>query len=411
MNKLDSKRISAFLLASFLSFCFPGSKAHAAENIQDGISLSIATDRSDYEPGDRIVAEISLENNSGNDITDISMEGAVPEGYHLEEGKSTVLRSTYIMSGNSMSSELVFIPDKEEIAPTEKVTVTTAETDKDEVQETTSTAAVSTASSTSTETAAAVSEDESDKKNNVLPLILAIIGVIAVPAAVAAVVIVRKKGGKTGIMILLCITAAGAMEPMQAKADEEDRTMSVSQEITVDGAAFELTATVKFTVQTEDMQAVVEEYYSNNSEEIVAVEEVQENEDVFSEKEVIEFLTERGFTEYPVTYDFNMDGTYTDEAEAAADSDERHPMYQTYFVAEDGSVWSIFIVGRTIAANPASYNLQSDNEAQVLVSETETLTSYTEMGNKLYTTIPKESAIILKVVDQITSQKLNELTF
>jgi hypothetical protein len=33
------------------------------------------------------------------------------------------------------------------------------------------------------------------------------------------------------------------------------------------------------------------------------------------------------------------------------------------------------------------------------------------MGNKLYTTIPKESAVILKTVDKITSQTLNELTF
>ena len=83
----------------------------------------------------------------------------------------------------------------------------------------------------------------------------------------------------------------------------------------------------------------------------------------------------------------------------------------TYFVAEDGAVWSVFIVGKTIAANPASYNLESDLDAQVLVSETETLTSYTEMGNKFYETIPKESAVKLKVVDKITNQKLNDLTY
>ena len=122
-------------------------------------------------------------------------------------------------------------------------------------------------------------------------------------------------------------------------------------------------------------------------------------------------MAERGFNEYPLTYDFNMDGTYADEAEASADSDEKHPMYQTYFISENGAIWSIFIVGRSVFANPASYNLESDIDAQVLVSETETLTSYTEMGNRFYTTVPKESAIKLKVVDQITSQKLNDLEF
>ncbi len=410
MDKLFSKIASAFFLASALCLCSPGIRAHAAENVQDGVKLSITTDRSDYELGDNIIAKISLENNSGNDITDISIESTVPEGYHLEEGKSSVLRSTYIMSGNSISSELVFIPDKAENEPTEKETVTTAAADKDDVHETTVTAAVSQTSITSV-TSTSVSDSESNKKGSNMPLILAIIGGIVIPAAVAAVIIFKKKGVKTGIMILLCVTSAGTLYPLQAKADEEDLSMSVTEEVTVDDKTYELTLSAKYTMQTEDMQAVVEEYYSNNSEEIVAVEEVQEAENVFSEKEVIEFLAERGFTEYPVTYDFNMDGTYTDEAEASSDSDEKHPMYQTYFVGEDGSVWSIFIVGRTITANPASYNLESDNDAQVLVSETETLTSYTEMGNKLYTTIPKDSAIILKIVDQITSQKLNEVTF
>ena len=106
-----------------------------------------------------------------------------------------------------------------------------------------------------------------------------------------------------------------------------------------------------------------------------------------------------------------MDGTYVDEAEASADSDEKHPMYQTYYAAADGSIWMIYIVGRTIVANPASYNLESNLDAQVMISETETLTSYTEMGNKFYETVPKESAVILRIVDKITSRRLDELTY
>jgi len=168
MDKLFSKIASAFFLASALCLCSPGIRAHAAENVQDGVKLSITTDRSDYELGDNIIAKISLENNSGNDITDISIESTVPEGYHLEEGKSSVLRSTYIMSGNSISSELVFIPDKAENEPTEKETVTTAAADKDDVHETTVTAAVSQTSITSV-TSTSVSDSESNKKGSNMP--------------------------------------------------------------------------------------------------------------------------------------------------------------------------------------------------------------------------------------------------
>ena len=143
----------------------------------------------------------------------------------------------------------------------------------------------------------------------------------------------------------------------------------------------------------------------------VYVEKADEKADVYTEREALRLLEARGFTEYPLTYDYDMDGTYTDEAEASPDSDAKHPMYQTYYVGEDNSVWTIMIVGKMIAANPVSYNLESDLDVQILVSETETLTSYTEMGNKFYTTIPKESAVLLKIVDQITSQSLNTLTF
>ena len=274
--------------------------------------------------------------------------------------------------------------------------------------------------------ATAPSKTESDEKNAVSPnpdvddrsggpglggkLVVAAVILLA---AGAAVIIFRKKGGKKGMMILFCITAAGTFSTMQKveALESETRIISVSETVTVSGKQCDLTANVRFTMDIPDMQAAVEEYYEDNSEEIISVEDVKETEDVFTEKEAITFLSERGFNEYPLTYDFNMDGTYVDEAEASLESNEKHPMYQTFYVSEDGSIWTVFIVGKTIAANPASYNLESDIDAQILVSEAETLTSYTEMGNKLYKTIPKESAVILKVVDKITSEKLNSLTY
>ena len=162
--------------------------------------------------------------------------------------------------------------------------------------------------------------------------------------------------------------------------------------LSADGFAFEYSATFKQALNANAKKA-------------------DEKADVYTEREALRLMEERGFTEYPLTYDYDMDGTYTDETEASPDSDAKHPMYQTYYVGEDNSVWTIMIVGKMIAANPVSYNLESDLDVQILVSETETLTSYTEMGNKFYTTIPKESAVLLKVVDQITSQSLNTLTF
>ena len=428
---MELKKITSFFLASVLCIGGSGIRAHAAENSRDGVVVMVSADKTDYDEGDIITAEVRLENNSGKDITDVTLEGAIPEGYHVQDDKSPILRATYIKSGDSIGSELFFVPDETEGDITEEVTETTAKQNTTSVTETVTASAASEVSTTTAfrpekntkndaddneidveaVTDSVENGDEKENPDHTAWLIAA--GVVLLLAAGGVVfIIIRKKGKKTGIMILLFITAAGMMNMGQnAEAVGAEDKMSVSETVTVGGQSVELSATVRYTIEEEDMQAAVEEFYKDNSEEIVKVEDINETETVYSEKEVLSFMAERGFTDYPLTYDYNMDGTYTDEAEASADSEEKHPMYQTYFVGEDGSVWSIFIIGRSVIANPASYNLESDLDAQILVSETDTLTSYTEMGNKLYTTVPKDSAVILKVVDQITSQKLNELTY
>ena len=381
-----------------------GLKTYAAEKTQDGIKLVISADKTDYDEDDKIIASITLENNSGNDITDVTIEGAVPDKFHLSDESNAIRRTTYLMSGDSVSYELVLLPDKKEVKKADKKEEKAVVTEKNEVQEL-----------KNPEDPALNSDEKNSSKGNKNAVSMAeiiIVGILLL-AVSGAVVLFISKGKHKGIMILVCITAAGSLVPeLKAKAVEtENYNLSVSETVTVAGKEYELTAVVRYTMDKPDMQAAVEEYYEDNSEEIVSVEAVEENDSVFSEKEAIKFMSERGFTEYPLKYDYSIDGTYTDETEASIESDEKHPMYMTYFIAEDGAVWSVFIVGRTIAANPASYNLESDLESQVLVSETDTLTSYTEMGNKFYQTIPKESAVKLKVVDQITSQKLNDLTY
>ena len=389
--------------------------ANAAEKTQNDVKLVVSTDKKVYDENDDIIAEVRLENNSDSDIIDVSIDSIIPEGYHLSDDSKSVLRSTYIMSGDSINSELVLISDNKKTNETTTTAATTVSTTTKSSSTTVTTSKSTSAENTETSTTSIkADEDDSDddKDSGSKAAVAAVIGAVLL-AAGGAVVIFKKKGKGKNLMILLCLTAAGSFCTVQdAKADEPDvYTFSVTEAVNVADKKIDITATVKFSIDKADMQSAVEEYYSDNSEEIVSVETAAETSKVYSEKEAIKLLAERGFSDFPLTYDYDMNGTYMDEKEASAESDEKHPMYQTYFVSEDGSIWTVFIVGKSIIANPASYNLESDIDAQVLVSETNTLTSYTEMGNKFYETVPKESAVILKVVDQITSKKLNDLNY
>jgi len=389
--------------------------ANAAEKTQNDVKIVVSTDKKVYDENDDIIAEIRLENNSDSDIIDVSIDSIIPEGYHLSDDSKSVLRSTYIMSGDSINSELVLISDNKKTNETTTTAVTTVSSTTKNGSTTVTTSKSTSAENTETSTTsikADKDDSDDDKDSGSKVAVAAVIGAVLL-AASGAVVIFKKEGKGKNLMILLCLTAAGSFCTVQdAKADEPDvYTFSVTEAVNVADKKIDITATVKFSIDKADMQSAVEEYYSDNSEEIVSVEAAAETSQVYSEKEAIKLLAERGFSDFPLTYDYDMNGTYMDEKEASAESDEKHPMYQTYFVSEDGSIWTVFIVGKSIIANPASYNLESDIDAQVLVSETNTLTSYTEMGNKFYETVPKESAVILKVVDQITSKKLNDLNY
>lgn len=153
-----------------------------------------------------------------------------------------------------------------------------------------------------------------------------------------------------------------------------------------------------------------EGYYWDNSEIVTAVIEMDQSKDIPSESEVIKILKKRGFTDCTVTYEFDLDGNYIEETEISDSSSEKHPMYLAYYTSSVGDVWTIHIINGKMFAYPASFNLNSDLQAEVIVSETNEITSYDYETNKFIVTIPKETAAIVMTVDRIDAKTLEKLT-
>lgn len=153
-----------------------------------------------------------------------------------------------------------------------------------------------------------------------------------------------------------------------------------------------------------------DEYFENNST-VVSVVDAATSADVLTEKQVSRSLTGLGFTDYPITSDYTMDGTYYRAAEISQGSGDKHPVYETYYVTKDDHVWMIFVINGKVMANPVSYNLQSGLGVQVIISETESVISYDGTTNQFYETVPNASELVVKVVDKIDAQTLETLTF
>lgn len=152
----------------------------------------------------------------------------------------------------------------------------------------------------------------------------------------------------------------------------------------------------------------VEEYYNERSE-IIASYSAKTSDNVQSEKQAIEDISGRGFEQYPVSYDYSIDGEYVKEQEAS-DTEEEHPIYQTYYTSANGELWTIIVMNGSVIANPVSYNMQSERGVQLVIAESEIITGYDSSNNMFYETIPDESELIVYVVDRIDAETLDSLT-
>lgn len=152
-----------------------------------------------------------------------------------------------------------------------------------------------------------------------------------------------------------------------------------------------------------------DDYFNNNSKVLSEVN-VNDSKDVMTEAETSKNLTDRGFTQYSITTEYSMDGEYSDATDISDSSSSKHPMYQTYYVSKYGDVWTIFLINNVVMANPVSYNQQSTRGVQLVISESESVTSYDSTTNKFYETIPNESELIVKKVSRIDKDTLDNLT-
>ncbi|MDD5924078.1 MAG: hypothetical protein PUC88_04740 [Clostridia bacterium] len=151
------------------------------------------------------------------------------------------------------------------------------------------------------------------------------------------------------------------------------------------------------------------EYYQSNSEVISKIE-ARDSKSTTTEAETVKQLKERGFTSCVITTNYDMDGNYFDDKEIG-NSSEKHPLYQTYYQTKNNEIWEINLINGTIVANPIYYNIQSDHEAQVIISESDSIMSYDSSTNMFFETIPDESVLIVKNVKELTAEVLENLDY
>ncbi len=226
------KKLSVCLLPLVLWIGIMAMPVFAATTAQDGLDVSLTTDKDSYSQGENIKATLSVTNTGDSTISSVSLENLVPEGYKLADGSET---------------------DKkvDSLAPGESVTLTT-----------TLTADVSGEAGTTGDTDGQTGETQSGN-NSFLPGTgtnndsVIWIGLTALSACIILAAAVKKKKASGRLLSLfLCLTLAGSLFagiPSKASAKENNSgSINIENSIIVDGEEMTLKSTVTYDSPTTD---------------------------------------------------------------------------------------------------------------------------------------------------------------
>ena len=80
------KKIPVFLLTMILCIGLVAMPALATSSSQDGLEVTLTTDKESYSQGEQIVATLTVTNTNDFVVNNVSLESVIPEGYTLAEG-------------------------------------------------------------------------------------------------------------------------------------------------------------------------------------------------------------------------------------------------------------------------------------------------------------------------------------
>lgn len=373
----------------------------ASKSSSEGVDVSVKTDTNTYTVDEEkqltateVQITVSAKNSSIYDVYDADVTIDLPKGLSLKSGELNAT-DVDLTAGKSYKATVVAVKantqsgkgteEKEDDKPSDTPDTNKDTTDKDNPD-------------------SPKTGDDFDAGTFVALMII----------SGASVMLILKRYGlisKKAVSLVVCLIMATSVMPMRAFAAEsksDKKTITVDETVTIDNQDYVIKATISFVSQT-NKGSEAESYYSENSE-VIRVIDAKKSDDVMTESEAVKFFADRGFSKYPVTYEYSINGEFFDEKEAVDGSNVKHPMYQTSYLSNNNEFWSVYLVNGEIFANPVSFNLESTLQSQLLISESETLTSYNDVANKFFVNVPKESAVITKSVDKINATTLNKLT-
>lgn len=309
-----TEEILAFLMTFILCVSMLVMPVSAASANQDGIEVSLMTDKEAYSQSEQIKATMTVTNTNDIAVNNIRLENVVPNGYVLADGTEAEKQVETLGAGETVTLIVTYVSNEDD--------------GKDNI-----TGDGSGNNNSSTDGGNDNSANDSTGKENELSdsnvqtgddtniVVWVIVLVVAVATAVV-ILVVKKKKGKRILSLFLCLTMAGAMIPVSRlkaeAAEEQTKTITVSTMVHVNGDDMEISSIIKY----DALEGAITDNPDDETEDSDGDSVPNYIEEAFGADIVKEDTDEDGLTDYEEIYITGTDPILEDSDEDGVTDDK-----------------------------------------------------------------------------------------
>lgn len=226
------KTLSALAISATMVFSVAALNVSAATTTQDGLEVSLTTDKEAYSKDEKITATLSVKNTNESVVTDIAMETIIPDGYEVADGTKNNKQLDKLAPNESAELKVVYVAkDSGEDNQDSEISQVSQESQNSEIS-----------------TVSPNNDSPRTGDNAIIPVAVALVMFVSVLLVVFC--FKSKKGRKLLSVILTVSIVGGASVVMSiqtsATNDMNQKQISITQSISVDKNQTKLTAKVSY---------------------------------------------------------------------------------------------------------------------------------------------------------------------
>lgn len=300
------KKIPIFFLAMMLCIGMIALPAFAASSTQDGLEVTLTTDKEAYSQNEQIVTIVTVTNTNEVAVSNVSLENVIPEGYKLADDSEATKQVESLGSGETVTLTVTYIADAISSEETDSVSGDNSESGDNSGAETGNQSGIDgNGDSSGTDNSSSnsgnagsdsnsgniantgtgnnsSSDQNSNEKTDSVPetddnanIVIWVVLLVVAGAGIVTLLFLKKKNGKKLLSLILGIAIVGssvlAVFEKAYAAEIQNNQISIEKTVTVDDMSLTLACIISYdlSVASDDDYTTFSVAFDLRFEEIV----------------------------------------------------------------------------------------------------------------------------------------------